>query len=486
MAPKYFIAMKHALLAQADKATLHQYSADCGTVPVLRLFGEPEAMGRQYGALVGDRTLRNAGRLARIFAEEGLPEPIVERILNNAWERMAPHAPEAFLTEMTGMVMGAREAGVPLDIDAVRRLVAATNLDMYKREERILELIDEETATMIANMQGMSPMQCTFFALWGSRTVEGKMLSMRNLDWLSQTGMHEDRLITAYHPEDGVPFVSMGYAGVIGCLAGMNAAGVSFSQIGAFSASEELDGIPWTMLARTTLQNASNLEQGVDIVKNGRHTIGYNYLVADGDPSHFGTDAFRPRAAAFETNHTCCELFFDNDPKEAAATWTDADGNHHGYGLPLTEGILRADTAFGPRTRALQAADDGPGAPENTGNPAGRDGAGSTYTTCHKPMYDMIRAYETGEEYVFPVRGTKVIEAGAPRRIGVEEALNIAGTVAHNTEMLAENDWNVMSVVYAPTDGRVWVGYETRYDDGSWKNAPDAGYMQFDMKELLD
>jgi hypothetical protein len=151
----------------------------------------------------------------------------------------------------------------------------------------------------------------------------------------------------------------------------------------------------------------------------------------------------------------------------------------------MTEAVMRADLAFGRRSRALQAADDGPGDPDNTGNPWGRDFAGSTYTTCHLPMHDMIRAYETGSEYVFPVRDTKAIEAGAPRKIGVEEALNIAATVAHNTEMLAEDDWDVMSVVYAPSDGDFWVAFESCDAEGNWKNAPDSGYGRFNFGELL-
>ncbi len=485
MGPFYEKAAQQGCVATADNGSLHAFSASCGTAPVVALRGDPETMGRQYGALVGSSVLRNVERLLQIFADEGIPKPIVERIMSGAYERMAPFVPESLDAEMRGVVAGAVGAGVPLSLDALRRLVAATNFDLYKREARIVEFLDADTAALLEKMNGNEPMQCTFFALWGSRTEDGKMFSMRNLDWLSQTGMHEDRLITVYHPEGGQPFVSMGYAGVLGCLAGMNASGFSFSQIGAFSVSEELDGIPWTFLARTTLQQADSLEAAVDIIKNAKHTIGYNYLVADGDPAGFGTDAFNPRAVAFETNHTCCEMFTDNDPREQAAAWTDAAGNIHKYGLPMKDGVMRADTAFGKTTRAAQAADDGPGAPENTGNPLGRDNEGSTYTNCHKPMYDMVRAYETGVQYIFPVRNQKVIEAGAPRKIGVEEALNIAGVVAHNTDMLHENDWNVMSVVYAPTDGRFWVGYETRYSDGSWKNAPDAGYMQFDMAELL-
>lgn len=142
---------------------------------------------------------------------------------------------------------------------------------------------------------------------------------------------------------------------------------------------------------------------------------------------------------------------------------------------------MRADMAFGARSRALQATDNGPGDPVNDGNPL----KGQTYIDRHKPMHDMIRAYETGAAYVYPVRGTLVIEGGSPRKIGADEALTIAATVAHNLEKLAESDWNVMSVVYAPTDLDFWVAYETRDPAGNWRNAPDSGYMQFNLKDLL-
>jgi hypothetical protein len=97
----------------------------------------------------------------------------------------------------------------------------------------------------------------------------------------------------------------------------------------------------------------------------------------------------------------------------------------------------------------------------------------------------MIRAYETGAEYTYPLRGTKAIESGPPRKIGANEALNIAATVAHNTEKLDKSDWNVMSVVYAPTDLEFSVAYETRDAAGNWKNAPDSGYLHFNLNDLL-
>lgn len=466
--------------------SLRFYKTPCGILPVASLRGTPDEMGRQYGALLGPQIKRNATRLVKIFEAAGLPEFVVFNILDNAWARMKPHTPERYLDEMSGIAEGATSAGVELTVADIERIVAATNFDLYKREERAFEFLDGEAVAALQNLSQQRPMSCTMFAAWGSRTVDGKMFAIRNLDWMSQTGMHEDRLITVYRPEKGNALATIGYAGVIGCLAGMNAKGLSLSEVGAFSAREELDGTPWTLMARALLEEASCLEDAVRLIEGAQHTIGYNYLIADGDPARFGSAEFNPRAAAFETNFECCETFFANDPKEHAAAWTGPDGKTLHYGLPMADAVMRADTAFGARARALQAADDGPGDPENTGNPWGRDFGGSTYTTCHKPMHDMIRAYETGAEYVFPVRGTRVIEAGEPRKIGPEETLTIAATVAHNTEMLDDNDWDVMSVAYAPTDGEFWAAFESCDEKGGWKNAPDSGYARFRMEELLD
>lgn len=493
MPPISFKAETKVTLRRCGDGRLDIYKSAWGELPVLHIAGDARELGRQYGALVGDKIRRIADRLVGLFTAAGLPEAVALLFIDSAWKRLAPHVPAQFLEEMSGVEVGAREAGFPVTLVDMQRILAMTNLDMYKREERFLDVVgmealaelDEETRAALAAMLQGEAMSCTMFAVWGSRTVDGKCFAIRNLDWISQSGMHEERLVTVCRPEGRQAFVSMGYAGVIGCLAGMNEKGISLSEVGAFSVREELDGIPWVLMARQVLENAACLEDAVGIIKQTTHTLGYNYLVADGDPARFGTPQFKPRAAAFETNAACCEVFYEDDPQEHAATWTSPQGETFRYGAPLREAIMRADTAFGAASRSLQAADDGPGDPDNTGNPWGRDNAGSTYTTCHLPMHDMIRAYETGAEYVFPVRNTKVIEKGAPRKIGPEEMLNIAATVAHNTEMLHENDWNVMSIAYAPTDLNFWVGYESRNPAGEWRNAPDSGYWEFSLKELL-
>jgi len=497
--PLYFKPDGKELIRRVGRGRLERHTASrarsgAQDLLVAHVGGSRQEMGRQYGALVGDSVRKNADRLTGLFTAAGLPEPVALRFIDSSWERLAPHVPAPCIEEMEGIAAGASEAGFDLAIEDLQRILAVTNLDLYKREARIPEFLGEDFIEMLgdagqqllAALQGTPTLSCTMFAVWGSRTVDGKCFASRNLDWVSQTGMHEERLLTVYRPEDGHAFVSMGYAGVLGCLAGMNEKGISLSEVGAFSVREELDGIPWVLLARRVLEESKCLDDAVGIIQGAAHTIGYNYLVADGDPAHFGTKAFRPRAAAFETNYACCEVFFEDDPKEHDAVWADAAGQSHAYGLPLKEAVMRADTAFGAGPRALQATDNGPGAPANTGDPRGRQGERSTYLACHKPMHDMIRAYERGDAYVSPVRGTQVIEAGVPKRIGPEEAMKIAATVAHGEEMLAESDWDVMSVIYAPTDLDCWVAYESCDAGGVWRNAPDSGYWQYNLTELLE
>ena len=467
----------------AGRGFLESYRSPLGELPVLHLSGSPEEMGRQYGALVGGQIRRSVLRTVGLFSGMGLTEELTLRLLDRVWERLSPHTPARFLAEIGGVAAGARGVGVDVAVEDVQRLLAVTNFDMYRREERLSEILGEDVAPLLVQHSGEVPMSCTMFAVWGDRTIDGKMFADRNLDWISQTGIHEDRLITVYHPSDDTNgFVTMGYAGVIGALAGMNDHGIGFSEIGAFSAREELDGIPWVLLARDVLETAPSFPAAVARVKGGTHTLGYNYQIAGGDPAHFGTDRFCPRGRRVRNQFRVLrDLLRRRSEGSTPARWTGPEGEVVEYGLPLRQAVMRADMAFGETTRALQAADNGVGDLECDGDPR----KGQTYLDYHKPMYDMIRAYETGDEYVSHLRGTQVVEGGKPRRIGPDEALNIAATVAHNTERLDENDWNVMSVVYAPTDLDFWVSYESCDAEGHWKNAPDSGYWRFNLPELL-
>jgi hypothetical protein len=40
---------------------------------------------------------------------------------------------------------------------------------------------------------------CSFFGVWGKRTNNGDLYTMRNLDWASNTGINLNKLVIVYN-----------------------------------------------------------------------------------------------------------------------------------------------------------------------------------------------------------------------------------------------------------------------------------------------
>lgn len=80
--------------------------------------------------------------------------------------------------------------------------------------------------------------RCSFFAVWGNRTVDGKVFTMRNLDWNANTGVNKNKMVFVYKVDGEIPHVTLGFPGVIGALTGMSAAGLTVHEAGLDSHKE--------------------------------------------------------------------------------------------------------------------------------------------------------------------------------------------------------------------------------------------------------
>lgn len=65
-------------------------------LPVFHLRGAPDAMGRRCGTPAGEEVLCDAQRITGALARDGLPEPFADRVLDQAWSRIEPHAAEPY------------------------------------------------------------------------------------------------------------------------------------------------------------------------------------------------------------------------------------------------------------------------------------------------------------------------------------------------------------------------------------------------------
>src|SRR5690606_9849818 len=73
-------------------------------------------------------------------------------------------------------------------------------------------------------LQDLAIVGCSSFAVWGDRSADGKLLIARNLDFYLNDDFAENKMVYFVRPENGIPFMSISWAGMIGVVSGMNKA----------------------------------------------------------------------------------------------------------------------------------------------------------------------------------------------------------------------------------------------------------------------
>jgi hypothetical protein len=241
-------------------------------VTAVRVAGSGYQMGWWYGYLLAPAIRAN---LNKLVAWTGMTEADLTAYVDaQLWPRMAPHVPQAFLEEMQGIVDGASEATPP----ASPPLSAA--------EIRLM--------IVMAEIVGL---ECTSVVAVRSATWDGRLIQIRVLDTELGTRCQDNPVITVYCPTDGPAYCNVGFAGLIGSLAGMNGEGVALSEVGLHTPNvspfnpdtlEVYAGIPMTLLMKKILAQAhagegrSALDRAIDIIQTGPRTTNYGYGVGDG------------------------------------------------------------------------------------------------------------------------------------------------------------------------------------------------------------
>jgi hypothetical protein len=126
---------------------------------------------------------------------------------------------------------------------------------------------------------------CTSFGAWGGRTAQGHLLTGRNFDWEAAEVFSRDRVLVMCEPDQGIPFISLSWAGMIGVVSGMNRAGISVTLNGAPSKLPDETATPSALVARDVLQQAHNLAEALEILRRAKVFVSTLWLVgsrADG------------------------------------------------------------------------------------------------------------------------------------------------------------------------------------------------------------
>lgn len=107
---------------------------------------------------------------------------------------------------------------------------------------------------------------CSLVAVSGTRGKDGHALIARNFDFEGGDIFDKDKIVLAVQPEGRFGFVSVSWAGMAGVVSGINEHGLSIVMNAGASADYRRIGAPTTLLTRHALEEATTVDEAIDIV----------------------------------------------------------------------------------------------------------------------------------------------------------------------------------------------------------------------------
>lgn len=176
---------------------------------------------------------------------------------------------------------------------------------------------------------------CSSFAAWGSMSADGKPVVGRNFDFYMGDGFARNKIVTFCRPETGYPFASVGWAGMVGVLSGMNAAGLTVTINAAKGSMPLASATPISILAREILQHAATIGEALAIARSRDTFVSESLLIASARDGRAAIIEKTPyKTALFEgegeyvvcTNHYQSPEFADDGYNRENIALTDSPG----------------------------------------------------------------------------------------------------------------------------------------------------------------
>lgn len=211
-----------------------------GDTPILRLRGTPRAMGLQQGALLRDEIQGLLRYVHQFVGPRELP-----RAFARAEELYGRRLPARFREELEGLAEG---SGVELR----ELLLAQCFTDLYR---------------------GLG---CTCVAA----PVAGGPALARNLDFPGFGYLARYSLVVVRQPEGGRRTVSVTWPGLIGVLSGQSRE-LALAVMVVHDAEGAAAGLPFQLVFRRVLEEASDLEQAHALLRELPRTVTNNLMVVE-------------------------------------------------------------------------------------------------------------------------------------------------------------------------------------------------------------
>lgn len=274
-------------------------------LPVVCLNGSPLEMGYASGRLMEDK-MHTLEREFQEMLKTYVPRRWVKEMIKSYifWRNrnLSDYIAEDIRLELYGITLGCHDVN-PEEGNFYNRL-----LNYHAAHDISYMLIDNP---FIARSAG-----CTAFGAWSNATANAHLITGRNFDWEAAEVFSRDRVVEMFEPKEGIPFISLSWAGMAGVLSGMNRAGVSVTINGAPSQLPDQTATPVAMVARDVLQHAHNLAEAEKILRDAKVFVSTIWLVGSRTDGKFVVIEKTPEATHVrepEGDSIICPNHFETD-----------------------------------------------------------------------------------------------------------------------------------------------------------------------------
>ncbi|HOB70493.1 MAG TPA: C45 family autoproteolytic acyltransferase/hydrolase [bacterium] len=149
---------------------------------------------------------------------------------------------------------------------------------------------------------------CTAFSVKGTKSENSDLITGRNFDFFIGDRFAKDKIVSFVKPDNGFPFVTVSWGGMIGVVSGMNSSGLSITLNAAESEVPSKTATPVALVAREMLQYADTIEKAYEIARSREIFVSQIFFVSS---------AIDNRSALIEKTPEKTELFYPESDESA-------------------------------------------------------------------------------------------------------------------------------------------------------------------------
>lgn len=248
-----------------------------------RFAGAPYDLGYAFGRLTRPWIRSQETHLEELFTvliPGGLKRSLIRQLSAFRLRGLPDAIPDDLLVAIAGLADGYEPVPPPSGWNAYRRM-----LDLHALHDVSQRFVD---APALASA-------CTGFL---ARGADGSLLLARNFDFEGGDIFDRQKLVSVVAPAEGIPYLSVGFSGMLGVVSGFNREGIGVALQAIAGGETAASGTPMTLLLAEVLAKESTFEGAVARLGSAKVFVSDLILLGDAKSGRFAVVEKSPSAFA--------------------------------------------------------------------------------------------------------------------------------------------------------------------------------------------